>query len=43
MMSGSTARSRDWTPTVRGLLLGTLQHNAYHTGQIVHIAQELAK
>ena len=30
-------------PTVRGLLLGTLQHNAYHTGQIVHIAQELAK
>jgi uncharacterized damage-inducible protein DinB len=29
-------------PTVRGLLLGTLQHNAYHTGQIVHIARELA-
>jgi uncharacterized damage-inducible protein DinB len=30
-------------PTVRGLLLGTLQHNAYHTGQIVHLAQELTK
>jgi uncharacterized damage-inducible protein DinB len=29
-------------PTVRGLLLGTLQHNAYHTGQIVQIARELA-
>jgi uncharacterized damage-inducible protein DinB len=29
--------------TVRGMLLGTLQHNAYHTGQIVHVAQELAK
>jgi len=29
-------------PTVRGLLLGTLQHNAYHTGQIVLIARELA-
>jgi uncharacterized damage-inducible protein DinB len=28
-------------PTVRGLLLGTLQHNAYHTGQIVQIAREL--
>ena len=26
-------------PTVRGLLLGTLQHNAYHTGQIVEIAR----
>jgi len=30
-------------PTVRALLLGTLQHNAYHTGQIVHIARELAR
>ena len=30
-------------PTVRGLLLGNLQHNAYHTGQIVQIARELAK
>jgi uncharacterized damage-inducible protein DinB len=30
-------------PTVRGLLLGTLQHNAYHTGQIVQIKRELAK
>jgi uncharacterized damage-inducible protein DinB len=29
-------------PTVRGLLLGTLQHSAYHTGQIVQIARELA-
>jgi uncharacterized damage-inducible protein DinB len=29
-------------PTVRGLLLGTLQHNAYHTGQIVQIAREAA-
>ena len=29
-------------PTVRGLLLGTLQHNAYHTGQIVQIARELS-
>lgn len=27
-------------PTVRGLLLGTLQHNAYHTGQIVCLARE---
>jgi hypothetical protein len=26
-------------PTVRGLLLGTLQHNAYHTGQIVQLAR----
>jgi uncharacterized damage-inducible protein DinB len=30
-------------PTVRGLLLGILQHNAYHTGQIVQIAREPAK
>lgn len=30
-------------PTVRGLLLGTLQHNAYHTGQIVEIARELSR
>jgi uncharacterized damage-inducible protein DinB len=30
-------------PTVRGLLLGTLQHNAYHTGQIVQITRELPK
>ena len=30
-------------PTVRGLLLGTLQHNAYHTGQIVLITKETAK
>ncbi|UCH82851.1 MAG: DinB family protein, partial [Candidatus Latescibacterota bacterium] len=29
-------------PTVRGLVLGTLQHNAYHTGQIVLIAKEMA-
>lgn len=29
-------------PTVRGLLLGILQHNAYHTGQIAQIARELA-
>jgi uncharacterized damage-inducible protein DinB len=29
-------------PTVRGLLLGTLQHNAYHTGQIVQVARELS-
>jgi len=29
-------------PTIRGLLLGTLQHTAYHTGQIVQIAQELS-
>jgi uncharacterized damage-inducible protein DinB len=29
-------------PTVRGLLLGVLQHNAYHTGQIIQIARELA-
>jgi uncharacterized damage-inducible protein DinB len=29
-------------PTVRGLVLGTLQHNAYHTGQIVQMARELA-
>jgi uncharacterized damage-inducible protein DinB len=29
-------------PTVRTLLLGTLQHNAYHTGQIVQVARELA-
>jgi hypothetical protein len=29
-------------PTIRGLLLGILQHNAYHTGQIVQIARELA-
>jgi uncharacterized damage-inducible protein DinB len=28
-------------PTVRGLLLGTLQHNAYHTGQIVQVVREL--
>lgn len=28
-------------PTVRGLLLGTLQHNAYHTGQIVQTVKEL--
>jgi uncharacterized damage-inducible protein DinB len=28
-------------PTVRGLLLGILQHNAYHTGQMVEIAREL--
>lgn len=28
-------------PTVRGLVLGTLQHNAYHTGQIVLIGREL--
>lgn len=27
-------------PTIRGLLLGTLQHNAYHTGQIVQLARE---
>jgi uncharacterized damage-inducible protein DinB len=33
----------DSDATVRGMLLGTLQHNAYHTGQIVHLAQELAK
>jgi uncharacterized damage-inducible protein DinB len=30
-------------PTVRGLILGTLQHNAYHTGQIALIAKEMAK
>lgn len=30
-------------PTVRGLLLGTLQHNAYHTGQIVQISRELSR
>jgi len=30
-------------PTVRGLLLGTLQHTAYHTGQIVRMARELSK
>ncbi len=29
-------------PTVRGLLLGVLQHNAYHTGQIVQLAKEMA-
>jgi uncharacterized damage-inducible protein DinB len=29
-------------PTVRSLLLGILQHNAYHTGQIVQAARELA-
>ncbi len=29
-------------PTIRGMLLGTLQHNAYHTGQIVQLARELA-
>lgn len=28
-------------PTVRGLLLGILQHNAYHTGQMVELAREL--
>lgn len=28
-------------PTVRGLLLGTLQHSAYHTGQIVQLKREL--
>lgn len=28
-------------PTVRGLLLGILQHNAYHTGQIVQAKREL--
>lgn len=28
-------------PTVRGLVLGVLQHNAYHTGQIVQLAREL--
>ena len=27
--------------SVGGWVRGTLQHNAYHTGQIVHIAQEL--
>jgi uncharacterized damage-inducible protein DinB len=26
-------------PTLRGLLLGLLQHNAYHTGQIVVLAK----
>lgn len=26
-------------PTLRGLLLGILQHNAYHTGQIVLLAK----
>ena len=26
-------------PSVRGLLLGIVQHNAYHTGQIVQIAK----
>lgn len=26
-------------PTLRGLLLGLLQHNAYHTGQIVLLAK----
>lgn len=30
-------------PTVRGMLLGVLQHTAYHTGQIVRIARELSK
>jgi uncharacterized damage-inducible protein DinB len=30
-------------PTVRGLLLGTLQHNAYHTAQIVQVSRELEK
>lgn len=30
-------------PTVRGLLIGTLQHNAYHTGQIVQISREQGK
>jgi uncharacterized damage-inducible protein DinB len=29
-------------PTVRGLLLGALQHNAYHAGQIIQISRELA-
>lgn len=29
-------------PSVRGLVLGILQHNAYHTGQIVQIAREVA-
>ena len=29
-------------PTVRGLLFGALQHNAYHTGQIVQLVRELA-
>lgn len=30
-------------PTIRGLLLGILQHNAYHTGQIVQIAKVLGR
>jgi uncharacterized damage-inducible protein DinB len=30
-------------PTVRGLLYGTLQHNAYHTGQIVQMTRELSR
>lgn len=29
-------------PTLRGLLLGILQHNAYHTGQIALLAKALA-
>ena len=30
---------RGSAPSIRGLLLGILQHNAYHTGQIVEIAR----
>ncbi|MEO7794046.1 MAG: DinB family protein [Thermoanaerobaculia bacterium] len=30
-------------PTLRGLLLGILQHNAYHTGQITLLARAAAK
>ncbi len=33
---------RGLDPTVRGLLLGTLQHSAYHTGEIGQLARELA-
>jgi uncharacterized damage-inducible protein DinB len=29
-------------PTVRGLLLGVLQHNAYHAGQIILLARATA-
>lgn len=29
-------------PSVRGMLLGMLQHNAYHTGQIVELARRVA-
>jgi uncharacterized damage-inducible protein DinB len=30
-------------PTLRGMLFGVLQHNAYHTGQIVALARQLGR